>query len=196
MAVTPRNRETTQGPWKKGQRSKVSLMQVFRSSAAEKDAQKAAAAPSADGSEVTRRSKVRREGVGEEVLRAHLRADLAALLHTTRLDSVIDLDDVPHVRASVLNYGFRDLSTIGLREIGNKDVVQSIRRSLMDHEPRLIPDSIQISVDRDSADNFHHLSFSISAELMSDPVDIPLDFTADVDLGAGKLRLGKLEMQK
>jgi type VI secretion system protein ImpF len=30
---------------------------------------------------------------------------------------------------------------------------------------------------------------------MGDPVDIPMDFDAEVDLGAGKLRMSKLRVQ-
>lgn len=170
-------------------------MHVFRSAFHEKDSERESARQSEDGTQVSGRSKARREGVGEETLKVHLQADLTALLHTTRLDAVVDLEDLPHMRSSVVNYGFRDLSRVGLKEIGSQDVVRSIRQSLIDHEPRLVPESIEVTLDGASGDARQFLSFSIKADLMGDPVDIPMDFTADVDLGAGKLRLSKLRMQ-
>jgi type VI secretion system protein ImpF len=96
----------------------------------------------------------------------------------------------------VLNYGFRDLSTVGVREIGSQEIVRSIRQSLLDHEPRLVPETVEVTLDKAEGDARQFLSFSIKADLMGDPVDIPMDFTADVDLGAGKLRMSKLRIQK
>ena len=195
MKSSEPKRETTRGPWKKGERSKVSLMQVFRSSYMEKDAEKGRVDGGDDGVEVSSRSKARREGVGEARLREHIQADLTALLNTTRLDSVVDLDDVPHVRSSILNYGCRDLGGLGITGIKRSEITQSIRQSLIDYEPRLVPDTIKIKLENATGDARQFLKFSITADLMGDPVDIPMDFTADVDLGAGKLKLGQLRMQ-
>jgi len=39
------------------------------------------------------------------------------------------------------------------------------------------------------------IAISVSAELMGDPVDVPLDFEAEVDLGAGKLNMSRLQVQ-
>jgi type VI secretion system protein ImpF len=39
------------------------------------------------------------------------------------------------------------------------------------------------------------MAITVSAEMIGDPVDVPLDFDAEVDLGAGKLHMSKLRVQ-
>lgn len=180
--------------WKRGDRSKVSVMHIFRSAHYEHDAKKDRTKSEDGASEITQRSKQRREGMTEDSLREHLRADLTALLNTTRLDSAESLEDAPYVARSVLNYGFRDLSSVSMRELRGQSIIQSIKQSLIDHEPRMIPETIEVRLGKDDQDLKHRISISVSAELMGDPVDVPIDFEAEVDLGAGKLRLDDLRV--
>lgn len=181
--------------WRKGDRAKISIMQVFRESYFEHDARKANTAAGAGEATISKRSQQRREGVSENQLRAHLEADLNALLNTIQLGSAVSLDDTPHVRDSIVNYGFRDLSGISVSEINTPKMVETIRQSLLTFEPRLLSESIDVQVGGSDGDERQRLSISVSAELMGDPVDIPLDFDAEVDLGAGKLKMSKLRVQ-
>ena len=105
------------------------------------------------------------------------------------------LDDTPHVEKSIINYGFRDLSGISLSEIKRPTMIAAIRQSLIDHEPRLVRESIEVKVGQAEGDSKQRLSISVAAELMGDPVDIPLDFDAEIDVGAGKLKMSKLRVQ-
>lgn len=180
--------------WKKADRAKVSIMHVFRSAHDEHDAKKKAVREGKNPREITSRSKVRREGVSEDELRRHLEADLRSLLNTIRLDSIEPLDDYPHVRASVVNYGFQDLSNVSSADLGKPDVVNSIRQSLIDHEPRMIAETIDIQVTQNEGGTQQRLSLTVSAELVGDPVDIGLDFEADVDLGTGKMRMSQIRV--
>lgn len=181
--------------WRKGDRAKVSILQVFRTSFYEHD-QRRANTPGASGEvEVSQRSRQRREGVTETTLRSHLEADLNSLLNTIQLGSCISLEDTPHVERSILNYGFRDLSSVSVAEIHTPAIINTIRQSLIDHEPRLVRDSIEVQVIEAEDNARQRLSISVSAELMGDPVDIPLDFDAEVDLGAGKMSMSKLRVQ-
>ena len=52
-----------------------------------------------------------------------------------------------------------------------------------------------IRTTRNDGGTAQRISLSVSAELIGDPVDIPVDFDAEVDLGAGKLRMSKLRVQ-
>ncbi|KIN75126.1 type VI secretion system lysozyme-like protein [Sulfitobacter noctilucae] len=180
--------------WRKGERAKVSILQVFRNSFEDGDARRgtdAARAEDADGP----RSLQRRDGLNEETLRRHLQLDLNALLNTIQLGSASNLEDAPFVQASILNYGFRDLSSVSTAEINTPKIKQSIKASLINHEPRLIADSIEVDVVEPEGDNRQRLSISVTAELMGDPVDIPLDFDAEVDMSAGTLKMSKLRIQ-
>lgn len=182
--------------WKRGDRSKISIMHVFRAAYFEHDAKKAQEKSEDGSAQISRRSKQRRHGVNEDTLKAHLQADLNALLNTIRLDAVVDLEDAPYVARSVANYGFRDLSSLTLKELSTASVTNSIRQSLLDHEPRLIPETVQVSLDKSGESTNQRLALSISAELMGDPVDIPIDFSAEVDLGAGKMKMSDLRLKQ
>ena len=182
--------------WRRGDRSKISVMHVFRAAFYDHDAKKENE-KSADGSsQISRRSKQRRHGVSEDNLKAHLQADLNALLNTIRLDAVVDLEDAPYVARSVANYGFQDLSNVTTADLSDTALINSIRQSLLDHEPRLIPETVEVRVADKTEDVHQRLSIAVSAELMGDPVDIPVDFSAEVDLGAGKLRMSDLKVQQ
>ncbi|WP_421701016.1 type VI secretion system baseplate subunit TssE [Aliiroseovarius sp.] len=181
--------------WERGERSKVSVMHAFRAAHHEHDARVERRQSEDGGTEITNRSKQRREGLDEGTLRAHIQADLNALMNTINLNSTVDLDDAPLVAQSVVNYGFRDLSNVTARDLAGADVVTSIRQSLLDHEPRLNPASVEIEVIDHGRNTDQRLSLRVSAELMGDPVDIPIDFEAEVDLGAGKLHMSKLRVQ-
>lgn len=179
---------------RKGDKSRVSLLQIFRSAHAERDA-RIELSPQVEGeTTITRRSRMRRDGVDESTLRAHVQADLSALMNTIQLGAAVDLGDAPHVERSILNYGFRDLSDITARELGSAEVVASIRRSLLNHEPRIVPETLEVRVADGSESTQHRLDIAVTAELMSDPVDVPFAFEAEVDLGAGKLRMRRVRV--
>ncbi len=179
--------------WRREDRAMISVMEVFRSSHEAHDFRKTDV--SMNEQEGTTRARQRREGISETQLRLHLEADLNALLNTIRLGAAIPLDDVPHVQRSILNYGFRDLSSVSASELNTPQVVNSIRQSLIDHEPRLVKDSIEVEIQDRQGDTAQRLSIRVTAELIGDPVDIPVNFDAEVDLGAGKLNMSKLQVQ-
>ncbi|WP_121632428.1 type VI secretion system baseplate subunit TssE [Tropicibacter alexandrii] len=182
--------QTVRRVWRKEDRAKVSMMQIFRSNYVERRRAQSARIESDE----TRRVQVR-EGVTETQLRAHIENDLNALLNTIRLDSIVSLKDHPHVARSILNYGFQDLSNVTIRDLGKPDVAESIRFSLICHEPRLVPETIRVRVLTEERSGDQRMELFVEAELMGDPVDVPLDFEAEVDIGAGKLRMSKLRVQ-
>ncbi|MEP4196416.1 MAG: type VI secretion system baseplate subunit TssE [Aliishimia sp.] len=176
-------------------RRQVSLMHVFRASAESRSSRFTGSQRQEDGRTVTVRTKQKREGVDESELRRHLNMDLNALMNTIRLDAVVNLDTHPYVAKSILNYGFTDMSSLTRSEKTDHQIAASIRQSLIDHEPRLIPESIEITIIPINEAAAQKVSFEISAELVAEPADIPLDFVAEVDLGAGKMKLNRFRVQ-
>jgi type VI secretion system protein ImpF len=176
-------------------RKQVSLMHVFRS-AVERGDSKDGAANYRDGDrEITTRSKERREGTNEETLRRHLSNDLASLMNTISLEAIVDLADYPYIQKSILNYGFGDLSNLSDKGYAASEMSRFIRDTLIRHEPRLIPGTIEINVNKDAESITQRLTFDISADMVASPVDVPLDFVAEVDMGAGKIQMTKLRVQ-
>ncbi|MEL6617273.1 MAG: type VI secretion system baseplate subunit TssE [Pseudomonadota bacterium] len=139
--------------------------------------------------EVSGRSNARRLGVDEDDLRTHVRQHLATLMNTIRLDAAVDLDDAPNVAQSVINYGFQDLSNLTRKELSSQAIAKSIKQSLADHEPRLVRNSIDVKVVTLDGDSYQRVAVHVTADLIADPADIPVEFNADIDTGAGKVVL-------
>lgn len=176
-------------------RKQVSLMHVFRSAVERGDSRDGSSTYRDGDREVTQRSKERREGTDEETLRRHLSNDMASLMNTIALDAIVDLDDAPYVRKSIINFGFSDLSTMSQSKFAATDVAKFIRETLMRHEPRLIASTIDINVNVDAQSVSQRLTFDINAEMVATPVDVPLSFMAEVDMGAGKMQMTRLKVQ-
>lgn len=180
----------------KGDRAKVSVMHVFRASFDEHDARRARGLTDTGEGEITKRSMQRRDGMSVDALKRHLEMDLTALMNTVHLGAAVDLSDAPHVARSVLNYGFRDLSDVTSQDLNDNDVIESVRQSLLDHEPRIVPETLEVTRgERKTESEKHRLIIKIAADLMGDPVDVPVEFDAEVDLGVGKLKMSNLQVQ-
>lgn len=141
---------------------------------------------------VSGRGSLRRRGADEVLLKRDLAIDLLSLANTIDLASAVDISDLDYVKRSIVNYGLPDLTSLTSLEAGVSDVGQALRNALLAHEPRLRPDSIHVEKNTEVSDETHRVSFSVSAEMACDPLDLPLEFVAEVDVGSGELRLTRL----
>lgn len=193
----------TRRVWTREDRAKISLMHVFRSHFEE------SRPVSKDGSEARRIAA--REGITDTLLRNHIEAELSALLSTVRLDACFQEqggeqgkralvkspwhESHPHLARSILNYGFCDLSDVTEYDLQKPDLVRLIHESLVAFEPRLIAETIKINVRNRDGGRDQRISLFVEADMTGDPVDIPIDFDAEVDLGAGKMRMSGVRVQ-
>lgn len=173
----------------------VSLMNVFRQAAADRDA-KAVKESFEDGGRVlNQRSIERREGAGQEKLRDHLAQDLANLLSTIHLEAAQPLDGLDRVKTSILNYGMQDMTRLTTTDVVKARVLRDMKAALLAHEPRLIEETLVLKLRDTRADSKQRIAFNITAEMAARPVDVPLEFVAEIDVGAGKVALGALTVQ-
>lgn len=171
----------------------ISLMNVFRQAARDRDASKEDTTVTDDGGRVlSTRSVERREGASQATLRDHLARDLSGLLSTINLESAIDLEGLDHVRASVLNYGMQDLTRLTTDDIRTQRLSRDLRDALLAHEPRLIGGSLVVTLRKGRSDRNQRICFDIQAEMSARPIDVPLEFEAEIDTGAGKVALTNL----
>ncbi|MGL6210195.1 MAG: type VI secretion system baseplate subunit TssE [Paracoccaceae bacterium] len=171
----------------------VSLMNVFRQAARERDAKTKDSTTTDDGGRVlSTRTIERREGANQATLKDHLAQDLGNLMGTIHLAAAQSLDGLPHVQKSVLNYGMQDMTRLTSDDFKNSAVVRDLKAALLEHEPRLIPESLVIKLRSNSADKHQRIAFDIRAEMAARPVDVPLEFVAEIDTGAGKVALADL----
>jgi type VI secretion system protein ImpF len=172
----------------------ISLMNVFRNAARERDARLANREVTDDGAVLSVRSMERREGAGQSTLKDHLALDLSGLLGTICLESTEPLDGLEFVRNSVLNYGMADLSRFTIDDVRRHKLTSDLKRALLAHEPRLVPETLVVKYRSGNHTN-HHVAFDITAEMAAKPVDVPLEFVAEIDTGAGKVALSNLTVR-
>lgn len=171
----------------------MSLLHIFRDSAARRDSRDDARHYTEGERDLTLISQKRREGASEASLRRNLAQDIASLMNTIRLDVITDLSDYPRVRDSVINHGFQDMDSLWRNNRTPGDMANAIRLALTRNEPRLRAGTIEVRVDESEASVDQRLTFEIVAEMISDPTDIPLQFYAEVDPAAGKVAMTRMQ---
>lgn len=168
-------------------------MHAFRESFRERDSRKELDIRDESGERViSSRRASPRNFVNEANLRIELSDDIAALLNTTNLAASQDLSDFSFVAESILNYGFPDLTAISIEESAVGDIAEQIRKALRSYEPRLLHSTIAVERDKSVDEATLKIRFNVHAEMFATPVDIPLEFVADLELDSGMMKISRL----
>jgi type VI secretion system protein ImpF len=168
------------------------LMHAFRAAHLERDAKLQVDIRDQGERVIASRRAAARAPISERELRKLVNSDLVALLNTTNLDSAEDLTTAPEVRRSVLNFGFPDLARRSIDEQGVFDIAREIETALSDFEPRLARESIKVRRDNSVMPDELRIRFLVSAELRVQPVNLPMEFVAEVELESGKIKVDRL----
>ena len=121
-------------------------------------------------------------------LRDCVRRDLAWLFNTTHLQCLQPLEDYPAVGRSVINYGMPDMAGRTTSGINPALLEQSIRRAILDFEPRLVARTLRVKlVVEDKQMNHNAMSFDIEAELWAQPLPLRLFLRTAIDLEDGTI---------
>jgi type VI secretion system protein ImpF len=169
------------------------LMYAFRGAAEARDAKaKLDLRDEAGERIIAHRRAAPRAAITEPVLRREVARDLDALMNTIALESTIDLTEHAYVRKSVLNYGFPDIANRTIDELSVSDIKDEIETTLAQFEPRLMPNSITINRDHSVDTAALKIRYLVHADLMCNPVNVPVEFVADVELGSGKILIARL----
>ncbi|MEE4217164.1 MAG: type VI secretion system baseplate subunit TssE [Xanthomonadales bacterium] len=112
--------------------------------------------------------------------------DLAWLLNSAALESVIDLEDFPAVRHSVLNYGMPDISGHTSSSINTREMEKALKRAINEFEPRIIPNTLKLDV-RSDPDTMSHnsLEFKIEGVVFEQPMPFQIALRSRLDLECG-----------
>jgi type VI secretion system protein ImpF len=167
-------------------------MFAFRSAHEQKDARRALDLRDQSGERViaARRISVRL-AVTEPVLRKEVKQDLEQLMNTIALESTVDLSTFPEVGKSILNYGIPDIARRTIDEKGVADVAREIEQALARYEPRLVRNTIKVHRDENVDKASLKLRFAVHGDLSCNPINVPVEFVADLDYGTGKITLGR-----
>jgi type VI secretion system protein ImpF len=122
----------------------------------------------------------RLERFNETALRATVRRELAWLLNTTHLGSVVDLEDYPHVQTSVLNYGIPDMSGKALIRRLILQRARDIRTAIRAFEPRIDEKSLVVEP-VDSTERENSITYLIHGDISSAVKALPVKFRTDFE---------------
>ncbi len=179
-------------PEKQKDRLQIPLMYAFRDAFAKHDSEKQEDVR-VDGERVmTDRNSLRRRSAEEGPLKKDLSVDLLSLVDTIDLASCVDIDELDYVKKSILNFGLYDLTHVTLGSDAAELIAGQLKTALLQHEPRLSPDSLVVERVKDEDFVNQRLRFRVKAEMMARPLDIPVEFIAEFDGGAGKVSVARL----
>jgi type VI secretion system protein ImpF len=126
-------------------------------------------------------------------LRDSVRRDLSWLFNSVHLSTVQELEDYPHVQRSTLNYGFPDLAGRTVSTVDTAMMERTMRRVIWDFEPRLLRNSVKVKLVADPDKMGHNaMSFTIEADLWSQPVPMRLYLKTELDLEDGTVKLSEV----
>jgi len=123
-------------------------------------------------------------------LRELVLRDLAWLLNCESFENLQDLDDHPHVRTSVLNYGIPALSGNTLSGTNLSRLERRVADAIRAFEPRILRDSLIVrATASDSEMSRKSLSIEIEGELWAQPIPLRLFLRTEVDLDTGNVSI-------
>ena len=137
---------------------------------------------------------VTRRVMSKARLRQAVLRDLAWLFNAVRYESAERLDGLPYVRASVINFGLPALSGRAATSLDRAKLEDDIRQSIVDFEPRILRDTLEVRVVTRATDPAHHnvIGVEIRGELWAQPVPLELLVRTEIDLETGKVEIADL----
>lgn len=118
-------------------------------------------------------------------LREIIQRDLHWLLNTTNFEPGTNLENYPHAAASVLNYGITDVSGTTATGRRAEDIRQAIHTAIERFEPRLLPQTLEVTTHQENDRRGALISFDIRAELWAEPVPLDLYLRTQLDVTTG-----------
>ncbi len=127
--------------------------------------------------------------VNESRLRGALLRDLGWLLNANNAGGLIDFEGLPLAQRSVLNYGVTPMAGQLLSELDWPALEAEIRQSIIQFEPRILADTLQVSLAPSAASLSHHntLQFEIRCQFWSMPYPMEMLLKTSLDLETGQV---------
>jgi len=120
-------------------------------------------------------------------LRQCVLRDLSWLLNATALETMQSLTDKPLVAQSVLNYGMPVISGTNLTNTNINKIERKIKAAIINFEPRILADSLKLTILTSDQMNHQAMSFNIEGLLWAQPLPVHLYIRSDLDLETGEV---------
>lgn len=136
-----------------------------------------------------------RPAITEKILREEVSLDLDRLMNTIALESSLpELAEFAEARRSIINFGLPDFVHRTMDELASNDggFEREIVSALETYEPRLVPGTIRTRriVTDDAVDQ--KVRFHVFADLTCRPVNVQIQFTADIEVDTGKVQVSRI----
>ena len=169
------------------------LMYVFRVAHAARDARlNPETRQEGDERGTARARQSQRVAVTDRTLRVEVARDLEMLMNCVAMASTIDLSAFPAVRRSILNFGFPDIAHRTIDELEVSDLDDEIAEVLRKFEPRLEAASLRVTRDKSVHVDELKIRYVVEADLICEPLNIPLKFVADLEMVTGKIKFDRI----
>ncbi|MCJ2033858.1 type VI secretion system baseplate subunit TssE [Methylobacterium sp. J-068] len=171
-------------------RVRIPFVEAFRSAHGQRDAREAINERDEAGERIIPgRRAVARSAMSAADLQRAVARDLEDLMNTVNFAASTDISDFPAVATSILNYGFTDISRRSIDEQTVSEIGAEIETALTLFEPRLAAGSVAAWRDRDVDPAELKLRFVVRAEIDCDPLNLPVEFIADLEQDTGKISI-------
>lgn len=122
-------------------------------------------------------------------LRQWVLRDLAWLLNTANNENDEAIAQYPHVMRSVANFGMQPLSGLRVSEIEWLVLEQNMCRAILDFEPRILPETLEVRALAPDDLIHHHnmLAFEIRCQIWAQPYPLELLLRTNLDLESGEM---------
>ena len=119
--------------------------------------------------------------------------DLAWLFNATRFEGGSNLAKAPYARRSVICFGLPALSGRTASSLEVTDLERSIRQSILDFEPRILPGTLQVrALESEQLEHHNVIGVEIHGQLWAQPVPLDLLVRTEIDLETGQVSIADL----
>lgn len=120
--------------------------------------------------------------------------DLGWLLNSTFMGADASLESYPEVQRSVVNFGLPALSGTTASSLDPLALEESVRRSIVNYEPRILAGSLKVEavLSERQLDHHNQISFRISGQVWAQPIPLELLLQTEIDLETGSVEIKDL----
>jgi type VI secretion system protein ImpF len=131
-----------------------------------------------------------RRAMSTAELRASVLRDLSNLLNAHALYGCASLDTHPHVAASVINYGLRDVTGAARSSLDLAALAREIESAIKRFEPRVVAGTLRVKpIDTGEETGRTAVAFLVEGDLWAQPYPERLYFKTELDLESGQARI-------
>ena len=129
--------------------------------------------------------------ISKKQLRQAVLRDLTWLFNATNLGSCINFAGLPFAEQSVINYGFPALSGKIVSTINASQLENTIKQTIINYEPRFIPESLHVEalVSELQLDHHNLISIQIRGDLWAQPTPIEILLRTEIDMETGQVEI-------